>query len=161
MPHPSVISATGALTVSYVKVYEAQNSGVEGGGAVPGWQTRVLNTEIDTDGVVTLSSNQLTFTTGTYDSLIFVPHYQTNGTTARLRNVTDGTTVLLGLDTYATGGVGMYVPIVGRFTVAASKALEVQMATQDTTRPTTGLGKANGFTSTQEIYTVAEFWKVA
>ena len=157
----SAVKAVGSSLASYAKLYELQANGVSAGSSASGWQQRVLNTEIDTDGIVSLSSNQMTFQAGTYDSLIFVPQVNSDGATARLRNVTDGATVIVGMDTYSTGtlGMGNSTPIVGRFTIAAGKALEIQSYITSAAA-TFGLGIDNSF-GVGEVYTVAEFWKVA
>lgn len=158
---PSVVLAQGSTLASYAKVYELQADGVNGGAAASGWQTRVLNTEIDPDGILTLASNRIVLAAGTYDSLILVPQVNVGGATARLRNVTGGTTVLIGMDVYAlpAGGAANLTPVVGRFTIAASQSLEVQSYCTFASA-TFGLGIANNF-GVGEVYTVAEFWKVS
>ena len=121
----------------------------------------MLNTEIDPDGILTLASNRIVLAAGTYDSLILVPQVNVGGATARLRNVTGGTTVLIGMDVYAlpAGGAANLTPVVGRFTIAASQSLEVQSYCTFASA-TFGLGIANNF-GVGEVYTVAEFWKVS
>ena len=78
----------------------------------------------------------------------------------RLFNVTDSSVVLVGVSSYAHSAyhVSHNALLVGRFTLAAQKTLEVQHQSQETC-DTYGFGAAAGFTD--EIYTVVEFWREA
>ncbi len=148
--------------IGHIILWEQQTANTAGGTFTSGsFQTRVLNTEhLDTNGDCSLSSNQITLTAGTYDCHIRCPAFVVNQHKARLRNVTDSTTVLVGSSEYDDGAAGGgHSFIVGRFTIAASKALEVQHRGQNT-RATNGFGVASNFAEI-EIYTVAEFWRIA
>lgn len=80
---------------------------------------------------------------------------------ARLYNITDSTTTLVGQSSYTgTGNTNTsHSQITGRFTIAAQKVFEVQHRV-GTTRNTDGFGIAANFGEV-EVYTVARFWKVA
>lgn len=153
----------GGTSMSYVLIRDEKTQNTNGGTFTSGaWRTRDLNTEVsDTDGVATLSSNQVTLSAGTYVCRIICPAAHCAKNQARLQNVTDATTVLIGSSNY-TGPANTDITlnasvIVGRFTIAASKALEVQHQCQ-TTRSSDGFGVAANFTT--EVFTVAQFWKV-
>ncbi len=83
-----------------------------------------------------------------------------DGHQARWQNVSDGVTLLLGTSAYAAAGgaVGTESLIVGRFTLAAAKTLEVQQRCA-TTQATTGFGRALGVGT--EVYTVVELMREA
>ena len=93
------------------------------------WHTRDLNTKkIDTNNLATLSANQITLTAGTYYCQGSAPAHNPGQHKIRLRNVTDGVTVLVGTSEYSlpTSGVQASSRLFGQFTIAANKALEVQ-----------------------------------
>lgn len=148
--------------VDYLEYRDEKASGTDGGGCTAGsWQTRTINTEkADAGGHGSLASNQITLAAGTYECEIVCPAVGVNGHQARLRNVTDGATVLLGTSSWAGNGssqCGTSI-ITGRFTIAAGKALEVQHRSSGT-RNVDGFGVASAF-GDGEVYTVARFWKV-
>lgn len=159
-------AAIAALSRSYVLVQDEKAQNTDGGTATSGaWETRTLNTEVsDPDGVCSLASNQITLEAGTYECVISAPTWRTGRHQIRLQNVTDSTTVLTGTTEYSSNidSAGSFGPmtrsiIVGRFTIAASKALEVQHRVE-TTRATNGYGVAANFTT--EVYTVAQFTRI-
>lgn len=148
---------------SYAKVSDQKAANTAGGGSTAStWNVRTLNTEdSDADGILTLASNQVTLAAGTYICRARAPHFA--GTSAgrhklRLRNVTDTTTVLVGssalVDEAQTDSF-----LSGRFTIAASKALELQHYTA-LTQATNGLGVETN-AGEVEVYAELEFWKVA
>lgn len=150
---------------SYVLIRDQKASGTDGGASVASaWTARVLNTEAsDDDGVASLAANRVTLAAGTYECRISAPFFSTPGARVkvRLRNVTDGATVLVGTNGYAVDA-GCECFIAGRFTIAAGKELEVQYY-KTVAQASTGLG-VNGATGADgevEVYTVAEFRKVA
>jgi len=126
------------------------------------WNTRTLNTKTnDASSLATLSSNQITLAAGTYT---FRGRCPGGGTTiagahkCRLQNVTDATTIMVGSDAYINYSLSMTDSFVcGRFTIAASKALELQH--QCSTANGNG-GYPAGF-SAVEVYAEIEFWKEA
>lgn len=146
----------------YIEIRDEKAAGTDGGGFTSGsFQTRTLNTEAsDAGGHATLSSNQITLAAGTYECEIDVPAGVVDNHQAKLRNVTDGSDVLIGTSEYAGSGNTNYTKsrITGRFTIAASKALEVQHRCQ-TTKTVDGFGNACNF-GVVEVYTVARFWRV-
>lgn len=159
--NPAVVRV--GMLIPYACVREEQPLGTDGGTFTAGaWQARTLNTkQHDGQNIVALSANRMTLAAGTYICEIAAPAYNTNFVQARLQNVTDATTVLLGMSQYCGSvfGNGMLSGYVwGKFTIAAGKQLEVQQQCS-TTSATYGFGVAAGFTT--EIYTIVELWKVA
>lgn len=159
-----------AFLPPYCKVVDQKAEGVNGGSFTNNaWRTRDLNTEeYDPAGLATISANQITLIAGTYRCDIWVPAYNVNRHRARLRNVTDGANVLMGSSGMNAGPSGFtsnYARISGVFTIAASKALEIQHICQ-TTSNTYGfgvsLGDGGGSLAGQgvEVYTEAEFWLI-
>jgi hypothetical protein len=147
---------------TYAQARDEKPSGTAGGNSTVGaWITRTLNTEQDLNDVLTLASNQITLDAGTYVCRIQVPAYHSAHNKTRLRNVTDGTTVLVGTsawsETDTPGSEGISV-IAGQFTIPAGEVLEVQQRV-DSAQPVNGLGVASSF-GEPEIYTIAEFWKI-
>lgn len=158
----SVTFSATQKAVDYLEYREEQTAGTNGGTFTSGaWQTRTLNTEhSDAGSQGTLSSNQITLAAGTYIAEIRCPGRACAFHQARLRNITDGTTTLVGTSQENGTGSGQTTPsvITGRFTIAAQKVFEVQHRC-GTTASTTGFGSAVNFGEV-EVYTVARFWKV-
>ena len=156
-------AAGGSNALPYVKVSDVKAAGTAGGTFTQdAWRTRVLNTEDnDADGICTLASNQITLNAGTYECRITAPGYTVNRHKLKLRNVTGSTDLIIGTSGFiasASSYAQTISTIVGRFTVAASQALEVQHYC-NTTKTENGFGVESNF-GVSEVYTVAEFWKV-
>lgn len=151
-------TAAAGMYDAYVCVRDVKAQNTDGGGFTQGaWRTRDINNEqADTAGICTIAANQITLAAGTYRCTISAPAYDAASHQARLQNITDGVTLLVGTsedmgDTNTTRSF-----IVGRFTLAAPKVLEVQHYCSFTVA-VNGFGNACNFTD--EIYTVAEFWR--
>lgn len=148
----------------YVCVRDKKAQNTPGGTFSAGtnaWRTRDLNEEqADTHNDCTLSSNQITLTAGLWVADIACPAYYCDGHQARLRNVTDSATLVLGTSMFGyTAGYNNNISLIkGCFELTASKTLEVQHQCA-TTSTTYGFGTAANFTD--EIYTVATFKRIA
>lgn len=154
LPPPTTPGAT-----MYALVRDQKTQNTNGGGFSAGaWRTRDLNTVVTDGGFLTLASNQITLPAGTYRCHIRCPAYQVSRHQARLYNATDGLTLALGssVRTAPTGGTQNESVIVGFFTLADEKVLEVQQRCESSLS-NTGFGVAANFDV--EIYTTAEFWK--
>lgn len=157
----------GGSAPSYVKVSDVKAKNTNGGGSSAGWQIRTLNTEdSDPDSICSLASNQITLAAGTYECDISAPANAASLTKIVLYNATDSSVVLHGENAFCTtsDNVTVRARLRGRFTIGASKALEVRHYTASAVA-TTGLGVAMNINdptgaSQSEVYTVAEFWKV-
>lgn len=145
----------------YICIQDQKAQGTSGGTFTSGaWRTRDLNTEVsDVGGFASVSSNQITLAAGTYIFDISAPAYKCNRHQAKLYNVSDASDVAFGSSEYtgSADNTGNRSVIRGKFTIAASKILEVRHQCQ-TTSNTYGLGVEANFGT--EIYTIAEFWKV-
>lgn len=160
-PTFAAANLTGRVVNDVILLRDEKSAGTHGGTATSGaWQTRTLNTEsVDTGGHCSLSSNQFTLAAGTYRIKARAPAYFCNHHQIRLQNVTAGTTLIWGSGQFMSASA---IPangssdstIWGRFTVAASQALELQHRVE-TTWPTAGFGQAANFGGT-EVY--AEVW---
>lgn len=141
----------------FILIRDEQANNVDGGTFTTGaWRTRTLNTKVlDPGSFATLASNQITLAAGRYRAWISCPANQVQGHQARLQNVTDAATVLLGTSEY--GFINRSF-IIGEFVIAASKLLEVQHRC-GLTVATNGFGVACAFGNT-EVYTVATFQKL-
>lgn len=118
------------LAVPVVHVREEQTSGTDGGTFTSGaWRTRTLNTvKTNTISGASLSSNQISLPAGTYDIAASAPAYQVASHKVKLYNVTDSADVLSGTSerTASSGASQTRSSVFGRFTLAASKALEIR-----------------------------------
>jgi len=144
-----------------VIVEDQKSAGTDGGTFTSGsFQTRVINTEVaDPDNLCTISSNQITLQAGTYRCWISCPAYQVDSHKSRLRNITDGSTTVVGTTCRiaSTSGSSSESLIIGRFTIASTKTFEIQHQCE-TTGTTTGFGEAANMTEV-EVYTRAMFIK--
>ena len=133
----------------------------DGGTFTGGTQTRTLNT-VKTNEITgaSLSSNQITLPSGTYyiesTSVAFlVGRHQ-----AKLRNTSDGISVLWGTNGHTSDGSGIGQnpsTITGRFTITASKVFQIEHKAEYT-RSGNGFGISSG---SSNIYTDCKIWKVA
>ncbi|NML61840.1 hypothetical protein HHL21_12290 [Massilia sp. RP-1-19] len=160
----SYTKSTGAATAGtpYLHVREEQASGTNGGTSVAAdiTQTRVLNTVKTNTIGASLASNTITLLAGTYQCRIRVPSYSTNTTKAFLYNSSDASYIFVGSNSYpAASGACCDSFIVGQFTLATTKNLTVRHWTGAAF--TNGLGVATSISGQIEVYTEAEFWKVA
>lgn len=164
---PGVIRQTTAganfdagQALDYILLQDQKSSGTGGGSFTSGsWATRDLNTEVaDTGGHCSLSSNQFTLSAGTYRIRASAPALQCGGHTIRLQNVSDATTTAVGTPTFSNTGA-LYATtrsqLSYRFTIASSKAFEIQHQCGTTQSNTYGRGGANSFGVT-EIFTEVE-----
>lgn len=160
----TTISASSG-SVAYAQYNDEKSLGTPGGTFTAGaWQTRTLNTEAaDSGGFGSLSSNQITLSTGTYVVSAHAPAFATRLNQLRLQNITDTTTILFGgpVNAAVTAGVEAQVSMAfveGLFIIATPKTIELQHTCQ-TTRATDGFGFAGSFTT--EVYAVVKLWKIA
>jgi len=140
---------------------ETQASGTSGGTSVATTFTkRTLNTTVINDIGATLASSVITLLAGTYEVFAMSPHWIPNSMIIRLRNTTDGTTAIAGVNNYAgsTGLAGGYAQLDGVFTIAGTKDFEVQYYITNA-QATNGLG-VEVSAGVNEIYTQITIRKV-
>ncbi len=124
--------ATPAASASALVILEdRRTSGTAGGTAVATtYTTRFLtNLVADTASICTLTpTNQFILPAGTYRTWGSGVFYATSQSKHRLRNMTDGTTLVIGHTTQAnSGGNGSSsTPWYGRFTLAGTKNIALQ-----------------------------------
>jgi hypothetical protein len=146
----------------YMHDRDLESSGVDGGQFTSGsWVTRVLNTEVtDTDSLGSLSANAVTIPSGTYYCQAAAGAWNTNQHQMRIYNTSDSATLLLGMNAHANPiGIGSIAFVVGYFTLAASKTIEVQHRCVSTAA-SIGLGQAASF-GDGEVYVELELWQVS
>lgn len=158
---PSLVSIPNLQQrVAYLS--DVKPSGTAGGSSVIGTQTRTLNTIVDNTGIVTsLASNQFTLPAGTYQIEASAPGYNTGLLKARVRNITDSTTAIIGSSeyTHTTSVAGsMRSVLVGEITITTSKTFELQMYTGGA-QATNGLGVA-AVTGESEVYSQVKITKI-
>jgi len=147
---------------AYVCVRDKKAQGTNGGSFdVGAWRTRDMNDEqADTAEICSVASNQITLEAGSYRVVVVAPAIEVGQHQTRLQNITASATLLVGTSEYSGpgGGVQTHSFIIGRFTLAAQSVLEVQHRGLGT-KTINGFGVACNLTD--EIYTVAEFWREA
>lgn len=138
----AVVAPTVALPV--VVLQDQKSSGTDGGtSSASAWTNHILNTEvIDTGNICTLGSNQFTLPAGTWLATGFMAFENGNQCMCRIRNITDGTTPILGIQGDTPSTTGATVGIAGAFTTAGTKTFSLQYWSTSGSA-TTGLGRSN------------------
>ena len=157
-----VVSAGSAFYSGYICVRDKKAQNTEGGTFTAGaWQVRDINDEqADTGSNCSIASNQITLDAGTYNCYITCPAMMCDNHQTRLWNDSDSSVEIVGTNVLTNDSdTSQSLSIIaGAFTIAAQKTFEVQHYCT-TTRANNGFGvRAN---LTDEIYTIAEFWKHA
>ena len=154
--------ASTQLSYDYAVYEDQKTNGTSGGtGTSGGWDVsriRTLNTTTVSRGSsISRSGNTITLTAGTYRVVGTVPFYGTNFSKARLRNITDNTTAILGTSDYVYHGIvqtGYAVDksiIDGIVSINATKSFTVQYYIS-TSNGSEDLGVASSSGDT-EVYT--------
>lgn len=161
------IAVTGSAALPYALFIDKKASGTNGGTCTAGsWQTRTLNTEVaDTGSFASVASNEITLAAGTYRIRARAPALNVGNHQIRLWNVTDAAvqTWTNGDAAYgscvadAVSAIVLSSELVGRFTLASSKAVRIEHRSS-ATQSGTGFGVANSFGG-DEIFTQVEIWK--
>lgn len=145
-------------TPPYINIQDQKTSGSAPASITSGaFRTRTLNTITSNDqnlAVLNTTTNQILLPAGTYRCRISVPAITTNNHQARLQDVSNSGTLLIGTSEFSSTSTSVVTSstISGRFGLAAPTLLEVQHRVQ-----TTGVG-GNAASFGTEVYTVAEFW---
>lgn len=141
----------------YILIRDEKATTVEGGTFTSGaWRTRDLNTEVaDTGGHASVASNQITLAAGTYRVSASAPTHNVTRHQTRLRDITNGVTLVLGTTGYSVNASAQDVSfVVGRFTLSGSTVIELQHRCT-VTQATVGFGVA-GQSGETEVYAVVE-----
>ncbi len=91
--------------ISIAILWDQKTGQTYAGPASSGWQDRTLNTELDPDGIVTLSSNEFTLGAGTYHIFWRVPGFFVGRHQSALCLAND-TVVMFGASAYADTASG-------------------------------------------------------
>lgn len=146
----------------YIKVSDVKAANTAGGGFTNGaWRRRDINTEdSDVGGHAAIAGNQITLQAGDYFCAISAPASKVGRHKARLQNITDAATTLIGSSEWSESIVGPGAVtrsvIVGTFAIAVPTVFEIQHQCE-TTLAASGFGVESNF-GVSEVYTVAEFW---
>lgn len=156
----AAVPSSDTFGSALLHLQDQQAAGAHGGTFTSGaWRTRTLNTEVTDEITSTLSSNQFTLPAGTYWVEAEAPALDCGNHKARLQNITDGTTALLGSSSRSgDSNTQMTSNIRGRFTIAGAKTFELQHYCT-TTKVTFGFGNAVDIGVT-EIYADIRVWKI-
>lgn len=146
-------------------IRDEKAGGTDGGSFTSGsWVTRTLNTEVTNEiAGASLASNQITLPAGTYEVYGRVPAHAVNYHKARLWDVTNSITLIVGNTGYSNvaGYSDSDSILMGRFTLAGSTDIEVQHECSDTNSGGNGLGLAGADFGHVEIYTQVAIRKVS
>lgn len=155
-------AGVGGFYNAYICARDKKPQGTHSGTFTSGaWRVRDINDEqADTAGICTIAANQITLEAGTYRCLISCPTHRVDRHQTRLYNVTTAAVLLLGTgefteDVYRATTRSF---IKGLFTLAGVSTLEIHHRCS-LTSTFNGLGVEMNFTD--EIYTIAEFWRLA
>ncbi len=152
IPLSAIISAQSQLQI--LNVRDEKSSGTGGQNSTAGsFITRDINTvKLNQISGASLASNQITLPAGTYLIYARPPGISCGVHRAKLRNITDGSDVIVGASASAAGADATSSDsiIVGVFTIAGSKVFEIQQRCSTST--TNGYGQAS-FTGLVEVYT--------
>lgn len=149
----------------YILIQDQKAEPTDGGTATAGsWQTRDINTKVfDTGDNATLVNNQITLVAGTYRFKIKCPAFRVGFHKAKLYNITDNLDVAIGQVAWSDNGAddaGNFSEIVGQMVITTSKVFEIRHRVS-VTKSTNGYGTGNTTFGVVNIFTSAEFWRVA
>lgn len=150
----------GGLYDAYALLADVKADDADGGTFTSGaWRTRVLNTEHDPDGFVTLAANQFVLAAGTYRFHGRAPAYHTNGARhqAKIRNITASTDALLGSSAYCGADDQSDSVLEGEVTVAVETTFEIQHIIQ-VTEADVGFGIGGAF-GVGEVFARLGIWR--
>jgi hypothetical protein len=139
---------------------ETQSSATSGGNATSGsYAKRTLNTTVVNEITgCSLATSEVTLPAGTYYAVGYTPAYGVGQMQNRLFNVTDSAVIQYGTAAPSYVGANNIGLLYAHFTLAASKAVALQMRVEATT--TNGLGLAGGF-GNDNVFSVLIITKVA
>ena len=154
---------TGNTFVSYALLADRHGAtaGDRGTFSSGGWRTREINTEVvDTDNIVTLSSNQFTLQAGTYQIKFGACAYKVNRHITRLRQISPLSTIAAGSSqySYASGADLSWSRGFARLTISQATAYEIQHYCQ-TTQSSNGFGFQMTYSTSD--YVQVEIYKEA
>ena len=154
-------AAQAPVSVAVLSHVTAHNVG--GGDLTSGaFRTRPLNTEVDPDSIVTLSSNQFTLVAGTYTIDWTCDAYKVDHHVSQVYDITNSATLILGNSSYsastdAIGGVSYGHHI---FTITSTTTYELQHRCS-TTKTSNGMGNTTAMTGVNSTHSFVKISKLA
>ncbi len=150
-------TAGGDLQV--IIVQDEKSANVDGGSFFSGaWRQRTLNTQkYNSISGASLSSSQITLPAGTYEIDAIAPASNVGDHQARLQNITDGTTAVLGQSMRSNTDTITNALVKGVFVIASTKTFELQHQS-GSSNSTDGFGEAGGFGT--EVYSIVKIHKI-
>lgn len=126
------------------------------------YRTRPLNTEVDPDSIVTLSSNQFTLVAGTYTIDWTCDAYKVDHHWSQIYDITNSATLILGSASYAgsTENVGDVSYGHHIFTITSTTTYELQQQST-TTKTTNGMGIRTNVSGNNSIHAYLKITKLA
>ena len=155
------VSTPTGSTVGYVLLRDEKAPGTGGGTSNVGWQARDINTEVaDTGNLCSFDGIFIVLEPGTYRYEISAPAFEAGRHKVFLYNNTLGDWVIGSNGTLESSSYDQTRSVdKGVFTILEQSSFEIDHYTEESTLEF-GLGLAlNG--DWNEVFTVAEFWKIA
>ncbi|MGZ5248302.1 MAG: hypothetical protein ACXWCR_14440, partial [Flavitalea sp.] len=111
-----------------VFIKDVKPANTNGGSAVVGWQTRVLNTIEGDASIVSLAGNQITLQPGTYIIEASAPAREVDNHQIKLQNITDATYQIIGTSAQGPSSSGAITSsfMMGTVILASPKTFEIQ-----------------------------------
>ena len=154
-------AAQAPVSVAVLSHVTAHNVG--GGDLTSGaFRTRPLNTEVDPDSIVTLSSNQFTLVAGTYTIDWTCDAYKVDHHVTQIYDITNTATLILGSASYsgssdAVGNVSYGHHI---FTITSTTTYELQHQSS-TTKSSNGMGNMTNISGVNSTHSFVKISKLA
>ena len=158
----AIFFPTGTAPATIAIFNESQAANTAGGASVASTYTkRTLNTTVINNIGATLTSSVIALLAGTYKVSAISAFWQVAGVAIRLRNTTDSTTTIAGVNNYvsSSSGAGCNALLDGTFTITGTKNFEVQYFC-NFAQATNGLGVAINSSGVSEIYTQITIEKI-
>jgi len=154
-------SVNGIFETQLLHVRDEKSNATSGGTSASGsFNIRDLNTVLTNEiSGASLSSNKITLPSGTYYVEASAPAYETNQHRIFLYNESDGSNILFGGSATSDGGQGSHAFLSGRFTLSASKNIELRHYTSSS-KAGDGLGRDVN-QGTNEIFAEVKIWKLS
>ena len=158
----SFSSVGGKFESALFHVRDEKSSGTDGGTSQTSFTKRDLNTSVTNEiSGASISSSVITLPAGTYYILASAPVNSGDRHKLKLRNTTDSSDTLIGTTEYSDTGDDVVTRsfVTGRFTIASQKNFELQHKCS-VSIASNGFGIQSA-SSTTEVYTDCQIWKVA
>ena len=124
--------------------------------------TRPLNTEVDPDSIVTLSSNQFTLVAGTYTLDWTCDGYSVDHHVSQVYDITNSATLILGSASYAKSTENVANVTYGHhlFTITSTTTYELQHQSS-TTKASNGMGNTTNMSGINSTHAFLKITKLA